>query len=434
MPRPVRTDLPLTDDERSQAAQVGRRLRSELGAVILQLPPTFQTASGLEKVLGIHRAVSHRFFTAVRATEDDLALLARLPGVEGLRQCLVAAKEKLPSAPATVISSAEAAIESYAELIAALGGSQARLISRLQAIATPNGSGSSGVPRGRREDLRQTLFETISELYGFRIACRSRVTILRENPDRPNELEYVHARVAVGYRSPGLVKMPLIQPVWFTSMVGFDGKPVEVRYCSLDNVPFNAAPAEGLLEEFCSKPLPLLSASDVEGRLVQVIDPRGVAEENNGNGSFDVAIAYRISTLGILPSLQKPPIHDEVILIREPVERMVADVYLHRSLTRGCTPSLSLLMGRGGGAIPDRWYDRVEGAPLLSLLGRGLGNVHSPTWPRHGDFIRHVFHRLGWDPGDFVGYRCEESYPVWGAEYVMSFDYGMDGPGDGEPA
>ncbi|HLO39912.1 MAG TPA: hypothetical protein VK176_02740 [Phycisphaerales bacterium] len=430
MARPVRTDLPLTDDERSLAAQVGRRLRSELGALILQLPPTFQTASGLEKVLGIHRAVSHRFFTAVRGTEDDLALLARLPGVEGLRQCLAAAREKLSSAPATVIASAEAAIESYAGLIAALGGSQARLISRLQAVSGSGGNGGNGVPRGRREDLRQTLFETISELYGFRIACRSRVTILRENPDRPKELEYVHARVAVGYRSPGLVKMPLVQPVWFTSMVGFDGKPVEVRYCSLDNVPFTAAPAEGLLEEFCTKPLPLLTANDIDGRLVQVIDPRGVAEENNGNGSFDVAIAYRISTLGILPSLQRPPIHDEVILIREPVERMVADVYLHRSLMRGCTPSLSVLMGRGGGSIPDRWYDRVEGAPLLSLLGRGLTNVHSATWSRHGEFIGHVFERLGWDPYDFVGFRCDESYPIWGAEYVMSFDYGSEASGE----
>jgi hypothetical protein len=38
--------------------------------------------------------------------------------------------------------------------------------------------------------------------------------------------------------------------------------------------------------------------------------------------------------------------------------------------------------------------------------------------------MQHVFERVGWDPEQFVGYRCEVAYPVWQAAYCMLFDFG----------
>ncbi len=44
-------------------------------------------------------------------------------------------------------------------------------------------------------------------------------------------------------------------------------------------------------------------------------------------------------------------------------------------------------------------------------------------WSRHGEATRRAFDLLGYTWGDYVGYRLEQTYPVWGSAAVIVMDY-----------
>ncbi len=71
-----------------------------------------------------------------------------------------------------------------------------------------------------------------------------------------------------------------------------------------------------------------------------------------------------------------------------------------------------------------RWFDRLPDRPQLEHLGLGLGQTGSTAYPRITALIAHLCASQGCDPDEFVGYRCEVAYPVWGVQYLVSFDFG----------
>jgi len=108
-----------------------------------------------------------------------------------------------------------------------------------------------------------------------------------------------------------------------------------------------------------------------------------------------------------------------------PARRLVCDTWLHRDIARLCTPSLELhLYAPALGAGPlGRWSTRFPGGPRLQLLGAGVGNAGTSAYARHAEMMGALFEALGWDAGEFVGFRCDVAYPVWRAAYMMIFDF-----------
>jgi hypothetical protein len=215
--------------------------------------------------------------------------------------------------------------------------------------------------------------------------------------------------------------LPLVLASWVTTVDNTSGRMPGMDYCSLDGTPLEGREATGLLENFCSSPLPIVASRDTTGRLMQVLDQ----SQAEPGASMDAVLAYRLPHVSKLPSLEDPPIYLEAVNMTVPAEHLVSDLYVHRSLTAGCTPSLNLYLGRGTGGcdLIDRWHEQIDGAPVLGLLGPGIKNAHAAAWERHAELTRHVFSQLGWDPNEFVGYRCEERWPLWNCDYVMALDY-----------
>jgi hypothetical protein len=253
---------------------------------------------------------------------------------------------------------------------------------------------------------------------GRRIEARCGLSILRPSPARPTELEYAHVRFFSGHEASADAT-PLVVASSIVSVEG--GEQAMSGFCSLDGVPLGSSAQNAILAPFSSDPLPLVTARDLSGRLVHLIDPK-VEERRRG---LDIALGYLLPSLCAIPSCQEVPVLLEALHMREPSAAMVFDVYLHSSLTVGCRPSAEVFVGRGSGLcdIIDRWYDQVDGSPVLTLLGPGLGNAPTPLVPRLSELTEHVFGRLGWNAAEFVGYRCEEVFPLWGCDYVMAFDY-----------
>jgi hypothetical protein len=71
-----------------------------------------------------------------------------------------------------------------------------------------------------------------------------------------------------------------------------------------------------------------------------------------------------------------------------------------------------------------RWLDRLPDRPTLEHLGFGFEQAGSTAYPRMTHLIGHLCNSQGWDPNEFVGHRCQVDFPVWGVQYIMSFDFG----------
>lgn len=367
----------------------------------------------------MNRAVAYRLIAAI-SEEGDLELLTRAPGVEGLKMFAASSRERLGTPVQGLLAGVEAAIADFQSLIRSSGGSHARLIARVRATTDGLSDKKVNTPPGRREDVRRAMHDVVRALSGRKVLARMGVSVVRPNPNVPGQIEYAHARAFIGYQavSGGL---PLVVASWATRPEHEHRSLPATEYQTLQGKPISEHDNSSLIEEFCTSPLPIVTTRDTTGNLVQVID------QSRGQPGTPIyaTTAYRLPTVGPLPANDNPPIFLEVTSLTVPAERLVADLYVHHSIAGNCTPSVNLYLGRGSGGcdVIDRWHEQIDGAPVVGLLGRGLKNAHSSGWEMHASLSARVFELLGWNPNEYVGFRCDETWPLWNCDYVMTLDY-----------
>lgn len=412
----------LSPDERAGAAQVARRLAVELRALVSLLPKEEQSASAMARALGIDRNTCQRLVAALGSSEPNEAMLVRLPGVQGLRQAIDAVKQhRSDPAAAEQAEAALAAVEALDELIRRMAGSQRRLRQRLEADIA-----FGAEPRGPGDDIaaRRALFRSAAEIVGRWSDTAILMSIIRPVPSEPELTETVRVQGRIGH-------------VWRGSAV-----PLELAAVTPDNMALpdpdrrdgasmstlGARPARGdspdaLLRPFCSEPLPRVTSRVLGKQTIHVVDPK----DEPGREPLDLVMAHRRATPDRHPATMDPPIGEVSSLVVYPARKMVTDVYLHRDIAHRCVPSAELHLGGFSSGTPGRrarWSTRFPGDPTLMCLGGGLSRSATPYYERHAELTQHVFERIGWDPEQFIGYRCEVQYPVWQAAYCMLFDFG----------
>ena len=70
---------------------------------------------------------------------------------------------------------------------------------------------------------------------------------------------------------------------------------------------------------------------------------------------------------------------------------------------------------------PTRRRDILSLGVLATALPSGAGRLCCEGIPRYSEMIHQVAARLGWNPNDFRGFRCEITYPVYGSQVCMLF-------------
>lgn len=420
--------LPFSETEAARAEQVSRRLAGELRTLINGLPRGTATSAGLSRLLSMNRTIAHRILAAAEdgVSHPPLHALLVAPGVEALRQFVDRAGNLETPPPAESLVAARAAVEAFSELIRAYSGSHARLIARIEA-SRPEPAGSS-LPAGRDPESRRTLFETVRDLSGRMITTRTSISIVRPIPGDPDNVEYVFVTARIGQRArPDALPHIALSALYHKDAASRDPGPTEHR--SLDNRPLE--PGLPLLEEFTGRPRPIVTTLDNGKRLLHHIEGPLLGQGPAGwAGEPDLVMAHRVPLMGASPLRQDPAVYSEVHSVVGAVERNVMDVYLHRSLAGQAVPSMGVYFGHRvvNCDLTDRWFDLLKGVPILELLGPGISAAATDAYPRHPALTQHVFERLaasgpGWSPDDFVGFRSDEKYPLWGCDYVMSFDF-----------
>jgi hypothetical protein len=390
---------------------VARRLQEELRALLDELPVEERGASALSRRLGLDRATCQRAVAAAEAGAADASLLTRTPGVRGLRQLV----EALARAGAAVgpVAEAEAAIQQFAELLKSVGGSQSRLGRRLELTAA---SSSPATDEGARRRHREQLFEAALGVTGRFSDISIAVFMYRPVPGEPDRMEAVVVSGLIGHSA-----RPDAVPLILQAESRESGSAERRDFRTLDEAPARGRTPSAVMENFSSRPLPLVTSSGPGGLLVQSVDP-AVASKT----PVDLVIARRPGGSSPHPATESPPLHEVWTLQHFPARHLIVDVLLHRDLATCSIPSAELHLVRPGfeEQVGHRWMTRFPESPRLEVLGADLRGANPSPWPRQRDLLLHSLEQVGWPADEMVGYRLEEPFPVWRAGYLVSLDFG----------
>jgi hypothetical protein len=405
----LRTPRPLSESEWAEAERVSGRVHAELHRLMESLPEHAQHASGMSRHLNVLRATCQRVVQAVGSFDGTPAMLTRLPGVEGLRQVLDGFAAA--GADAGDVAAARSALASLERLITLLGGSQSKLIERLNVSGPVAGSGahlSLGAP-----EHRAALHDAAVRVTGRSCEVSLAIYAFRVAPDNPDVLERALAKGLIGSLvMPG--GLPMVMSSGDTLRTAH---PEEGRGAAR---PDGQMPEE-VLRPFTTDPLPLVTSRNRKGKLYQIVDPEAGME----SGLIDVVTALKARHPLMDPGTGRPTLDAIWSLVTCPTRRLILDVYLHADMERMFRPSLDALLWAPDLNIApdDRWVMRLPSGPKLQMLGRGLAASGSELYSRHAELSAYYFRHIGWDPDEFVGFRCEVLSPVWRAGYSMAMEY-----------
>lgn len=404
---------PLSVQERAEATEVAGRLKLELRSLLELVPDSQRGASALSRTLDLDRNICQRILAATTRGHVEARMLVQLPGVPGLRQFLAAVAPLLDAAGRARIGGAHAAVDTFDELIDRLAGSQRRLRERMD--ADPALADESTTPV---DDLpaRKALFRSAAEIVGRWSQTSISLSVIQPDPADP---QFTHSLRVFGHIGHIARRLALPLEIGGTTQANLTDDTGPALAPLVDGEAGTEA-TRVLLKEFCSTPYPRVVARQVGASSIYAID------SNTGDQPADILIASKRASRDRHPATSSPPLGEVSKLVTMPARQLVFDVYLHRDIAKRCTPSLEIhLWGPHIGQQGLwRWSTRFPGGPRLQLLGAGLANASTPAYPRHAELTAHVFGRSGWDPAQFIGYRCEVAYPVWRAGYFMLFDFG----------
>lgn len=394
----------MADSERQHLDQLAHRLHGELRLIWNMVSDQERDVSNVSRKLGVNRATCSRVANTVRRPATGIDVLLNIPGVEGLREFVTAAEAQLGSPG--VGDGANGAIDALEEAIRKYAGSLRRLRQRLR---TNDGtdSGAASTHAAAVSD-QEHLFNVSSQIVGASSDMLVVVRLLCPVPGAPDKIEGISCTGHVGHRSkPGALPFVMRQ--------------AQVIPSASDAGALKPGTA-GLLESFCSPNLPRSTARQRSSNDYAYLS---LILGEMGNEGTDVFRANRPAQPYPHPSLRSPAIGEAWAMIFYPTRHLLFDVYLHRALARTSVQSLDVQLW-----TPDidqtpesRWTTRLPGGPQLKMLGTGIERAGCPAHTRHAELIQSLFEQGPWNPNDFVGYRCEETYPIWRAGYRFELDF-----------
>lgn len=399
---------PLTHEEQAMCERVAARLHADLSVLVGQLPESARNGSGMSKHLDIVRNTTQRVAHALRDPSPSIQTLVKLPGTKGLEQLLATMREA--GLKPQSIELAQIAVSQFEQLISNLAGSHTKLINRINAPGTTSSDSTLGSIEQRR-----AVFESAIGVTGRSAQTSISLYAFRRSPENPEVLQRALAS--------GLIQttvMPGGMPVVIRAGDTLQWDDPENRSFDLldDSKPEGNTP-QALLKEFTTHPLPTVSSQGRSDNLIQVIDPADL----DGPQTIDVITAMRSNHPFSDPQTGKMTLDEVWSLVNCPTAQLVFDIYLHRELERLVRPAIDAQLWYPNLSSPggQRWITRYPSPPRLELLGEGISRAQTKLHPRHGELTGLFFDRLGWDPSEYVGFRCEVIYPVWRAGYCMSF-------------
>jgi len=383
------------------------RVNAALHDVVNRLPlASGRTPKDLARRLKVHRTIASRLLGALRMS-DPLAVVANIPGRQGLGSILQAAEPLVGSEP---VSEARKALDEFDHLVEhGLGGREVLDVAL-----------GAWLPETRSKHelaCKQQIFRGLCGLAGAAADVTIETTIRYPNEDG------VHANVVEIYGLIGLRRLcpGKAIPIGVLGLVsGVSTASGAVVY----NLPDCANPdGPPLLEKFCSTPVPPMREIRM-GNSRQYLMP---GDEIGNSSKLNIITGVIVNKIGPLfrEDHDPPRRTGGAHLVELPtktllMDRLVLDdgsqlrdpqVFMHRTGMRGAVDPND----------PMRELDRMECTETIQFLGRGAERFGALEVASYPEVIRHVCAQLGLDSSRLVGHRCRVQYPLPHVQYSMGY-------------
>jgi hypothetical protein len=390
-------------------AAIGHDLAVTFGDLLARLPGAPQPAGKIGEILKVDKALAVRLLAAVRQ-KDPLATAHVIPGPDPLARVVKAAGRK--GVPADVLRPSSEAVSAFRALIKVHGGDRSGL-DAIIAASLPD-------TRIKFESVaKQSMYRGVRQLKGI-AADVVAYTVFAHPSDDPGRYDLVNIEGFFGLRRvrPGAdVKLGSRSEITAKT-------PDPCGPFTLDGLP--AGEFEGvLLRPFCSSPQMKLAVHLRGNDAIYVLD---WGESVGCSSACDVVMAEVRRRL--LRRSRKPddprPKSGFVYPISLPSRVFVCDLILHKDVYPGLGPRLRILeLGQLGTAeVNDttRDVDVLDVIEHVEPLGWGISSFRAAEIPRYGELLEHVCGKLGWNPGEFRGFRTRIEYPMFGSQVQLAFD------------
>ncbi|GAB5497105.1 MAG: hypothetical protein Phyf2KO_21850 [Phycisphaerales bacterium] len=394
-----------------------RRMRSELLAFLSSMPVSAQNASGLSRLLEVERTTCQRMVSAITAPFPGISLAGQLPGTRGIRLLVEAATKHGIELDAELLKRIDQALASYEDSTKRLAGSRSKLLKRIdRTLAATSEPGSA---RSGEADLvhRKALFESSAALTGRFSNLWLAVHIYTPHPQRERVISQTRAHGLVGHYAERDA-VPLTFHVF-----GDDTDPTDdpdLQFSALKKSNVEGVPNE-LLTEYSTNPVPVVHSSHPDEFIVQTIEPNPEQPEAQA-----IDLLFGMDGGVTHPSCRQVNTEEVWALVNFPVRRLLLDVFMHKDLARQCVPGLDVHLWRPDFAqhVGERWQTRIQRPPSLQLLSHGIERARTDAWSRYTELLSELFQAKGYDPNDYVGFRCDAHYPIWRTGYCIAFEFG----------
>jgi len=350
--------------------------------------------------------------------KDSFEAIGHIPGASGL-QILIRAMADA-GADDEAVERVRGAIQAFDAMVEVHTGDRASLELMLDSMGRS--------PSQRLERSRKLAFKGNSGIWGVQARVRLTCHILAPNPAMPHLLQSGLIGGMLDFRR---LRPEQHWPLFRIHHYHDDGTPWE----QLGNTTSSATTdgtAEPIGETQPGQPHGLIRAfcSGDMSTIMPVRDEQGTTYLQHGGR---VGKTGEVScVIGQIDRVGVPRYRDEHNTVGElystitaPIETLLVDLLVHRSVAETIEPSVSLI-GRPTGELDMSPLARTKTAlPMserLSSIGSGPPALASPLMPRYEELVALAFEQGGWDLREFVGLRLVMKHPPMPSSVVVRFD------------
>ncbi len=394
-----------------QATAALSRLQGSLRALISSVPADVRRATDLERALSLDRMVAWSVYrTAIEP--DPMAAGALVPGPGRMASFLTAAGRA--GIKHELIAEARSAFTEFESLVAEQAGDRGSFNSMVQNFASEL-SGHEYVK------ARRQAFRSVKAVFGLQVRTRLNTHVYFPDPKG----EYLSALVVRGTVGLRALRPDFIRPEfrYRQNEIGFrTGKDPhaprfgEMHAIGKDLVELAGNRASqpsgvGFLPEYSTNPPPgvrITAADSPEDEIIIRIEPQGLG--NSG------AVSYYMPSLH--PRAKR--LDDTTDDLKtdngmfSPTEVLITDMLIHDDALPGTTPEVAVYCDTRASGVS--WEAaqpyRLPPRETFSMLGRGLGALHSPDVPDYPKILDDLLGRCKADPTRFRCYRSRIEYPL----------------------
>ncbi len=384
------------------AAMVIGGLQHALADLLAAAPSEVRKASDVERVFGVNYLLGWQVYR-IATSQNPLAAGMHVPGKGAMKKLLTAASRR--QVPAEITDRVADAFDAIERLVESDAGDRDEWAALL----------SSFLPEERlKQELanKQAAFKSIGQLKG--IAMEAGVATMLFHPSADGRMV---DRAALN----GEFGLRRSKP---SARIEIGIGNVENRDAvsmTLDGEP-TSNPLGTLLPQFSTSPLPPYEMHRLGGMIYYFITGKDVGMRS----AVDLLMGDRQNAA--MPRYWKPGlprIGGPAYVIDTPMKQLTVDVFVHKDVYPGVMPQLAMheTGARGWVRSSDqtREHDRLEMHETIRVLPPGLAGARLAHIPRYTEMLEHVYRTVGWDPAQFVGYRLDVQYPMYGVQYTMNF-------------